>query len=108
MDCARGHLGLATFQHVLTDSRIHNIPIVLETEGFEKDEVWEKEIEVLNRLSSAGRVNDDGSDAHGHGKKFLQELVGEVKKVVNTAAGASKKTAKPAKGKKKGHPDDEE
>lgn len=46
-----GFLGLKTFHHILTDERIQNIPLVMETPQYDDDEVWRKELEVLNRLS---------------------------------------------------------
>ena len=50
----RGYLGLATFRHILTDPRTQNIPLILETPSFEQpEEVWGKEIAVLQRISGA-------------------------------------------------------
>ncbi|KAL0063477.1 DNA-(apurinic or apyrimidinic site) lyase [Marasmius tenuissimus] len=50
-----GHLKLQTFHHILTDPRVQDIPLVLETPSHEENtrnwDVWAKEIEVLNRLS---------------------------------------------------------
>ncbi|KAF9266355.1 AP endonuclease [Marasmius fiardii PR-910] len=51
-----GHLKLQTFRHILTDPRVQDIPLVLETPSHEENtgnwDVWKKEIDVLTRLSS--------------------------------------------------------
>ncbi|KAG7090059.1 hypothetical protein E1B28_011676 [Marasmius oreades] len=51
-----GHLKLQTFRHILIDPRVQDIPLVLETPSHEENtgnwDVWKKEIDVLNRLSS--------------------------------------------------------
>ncbi|EGN95779.1 hypothetical protein SERLA73DRAFT_162523 [Serpula lacrymans var. lacrymans S7.3] len=78
-----GHLGLRAFHHIVTDPRLQNIPLVLETPSFETTEIWTKEIEVLNRLS----------DLHGQDESALLEgLSDEIKKVVQ-----SKSNSKPPK-----------
>ncbi|KAG6892920.1 hypothetical protein C0992_011881, partial [Termitomyces sp. T32_za158] len=47
-----GHIGIVGFHHILNDSRVQHIPLILETPSFEQPgEVWAKEIEALNRLS---------------------------------------------------------
>ena len=35
----------------MTDPRLQNIPLILETPSFEDPKVWQKEVDVLNRLS---------------------------------------------------------
>ncbi|EGO21301.1 hypothetical protein SERLADRAFT_373106 [Serpula lacrymans var. lacrymans S7.9] len=42
-----GHLGLRAFHHIVTDPRLQNIPLVLETPSFETTEIWTKEIETF-------------------------------------------------------------
>ncbi|KAL0566766.1 DNA-(apurinic or apyrimidinic site) lyase [Marasmius crinis-equi] len=50
-----GHLKLQTFRHILSDPRVQDIPLVLETPCHEENtgswDVWKKEIEILNRMS---------------------------------------------------------
>jgi AP endonuclease 1 len=83
-----GHIGLQAFHHILTDPRVQNIPLVLETPSFEKPEVWGKEVEVLNRLSST----------HGNEEKLEWEaMVEEIKAVVEEASGGTAKTQKKGK-----------
>ncbi|TFK65196.1 AP endonuclease [Pluteus cervinus] len=48
-----GHIGMTGFLQILTDPRVQDIPLILETPSFEEPTtVWRKEIEVLNKLSS--------------------------------------------------------
>jgi len=89
-----GQLSLLTFQHIVTDSRLHNIPLILETPNFDDDGVWKKEVEVLHMLSGTGK---EGSQK----QLSLEELTGDVKKLVEKASGGSKKTTKARAGKKK-------
>ena len=66
----------------MTDKRIQGMPVVLETPSFEKNEVWTKEIEVLNGMSG---IVDDGGDN--------ETMLGwdvEIKAVVKKANGTSK------------------
>ncbi|KZS91029.1 AP endonuclease [Sistotremastrum niveocremeum HHB9708] len=46
-----GHIGIQAFKRIVTDRRTRDIPLILETPGFEKVDVWTKEIDVLNRIS---------------------------------------------------------
>src|SRR5689334_2438880 len=49
---SRGSLGLNAFRHVMNDSRVQNIPLILETPSFERPvDVWGKEVAVLQQLS---------------------------------------------------------
>ncbi|ETW86372.1 hypothetical protein HETIRDRAFT_240647, partial [Heterobasidion irregulare TC 32-1] len=47
-----GALTISAFSHVLSDSRMQGIPLVLETPAHDLDAVWSAEIAALNRLSS--------------------------------------------------------
>lgn len=47
----RGHIGIDPFIFIVTDPRLRNIPLILETPSFEDPKVWQKEVDVLNRLS---------------------------------------------------------
>jgi AP endonuclease-1 len=72
-------LGLPVFHHILTDKRVQNLPLILETPSFEKPEVWATELEVLNRLSNLAVV-ESASDN--------DEMVNVIKETVKKA-GAS-------------------
>lgn len=54
-----GELRLTSFAHILTDSRMQNIPLVLETPMHDAHEVWRTEIAALNRLCSASSSGAD-------------------------------------------------
>ncbi|KAI0074196.1 AP endonuclease [Panus rudis PR-1116 ss-1] len=92
-----GELSLSTFSHIVTDPRTKNIPLILETPAYDAPgsglldgmEVWKKEVEVLNRLSS----NPDASQGE------LDAWTQEIRKVVREAS--SKKNAKGGKQKEK-------
>ncbi|KAJ7580740.1 xylose isomerase-like protein, partial [Mycena floridula] len=53
-----GTIGLAGFRHIVTDRRVQNIPLILETPSFERLSVWRKEIEVLYRVSGVGLASE--------------------------------------------------
>lgn len=65
---------------------MQNIPLVLETPSFEKPEVWGKEVEVLNRLSSSLENGE---------KLEWDPMVEEIKDIVKEASGGA--SAKPQK-----------
>ncbi|KZT23879.1 AP endonuclease [Neolentinus lepideus HHB14362 ss-1] len=85
-----GFLGLKTFHHILVDERIQNIPLVMETPQYDDNEVWRKELEVLNRLSGLSiseEVKTKGAD--------LVSWTDEIQAVVKAAnAAGNKKGAK--------------
>ncbi|KAJ4493879.1 xylose isomerase-like protein [Lentinula edodes] len=63
-----GHLSIRTFAHILADPRMQDIPLILETPSHEESsknwDVWAKEIEVLNLLSTSSTPNTNAaSDA---------------------------------------------
>jgi AP endonuclease-1 len=73
-------LGLPAFHHILTDKRVQNLPLILETPSFEKPEVWATELEVLNRLSNLVVV-ESTSDSDG--------MVNVIKETVKKAGGST-------------------
>ncbi|KII89165.1 hypothetical protein PLICRDRAFT_139470 [Plicaturopsis crispa FD-325 SS-3] len=77
-----GHLGISAFHHILMDPRMQNLPLILETPGFDTTDVAKKEIEVSNRLSQTSAV--DGHD----------QWVEEIREAVKMAGGGQKKPAK--------------
>ncbi|KAG9038893.1 hypothetical protein FRB95_013571 [Tulasnella sp. JGI-2019a] len=46
-----GSIGLEALGHIVSDIRMKNLPLILETPGFDCKTVWAKEIDVLNRVS---------------------------------------------------------
>ncbi|KZP19724.1 AP endonuclease [Athelia psychrophila] len=74
-----GHLGLAAFHHILTDTRLHGLPLTLETPSFEVEDVWRKEVEVLNRLSAL-------TAPEGQAVGWAQEMAEEVRTAVQYAS----------------------
>lgn len=81
-----GHIGLPAFRHVVTDDRLHNIPLVLETPSLESTEIWTTEIDVLNRLSI---MKDTGDN-----QIVLQEMVDDIKTAVRKAGGGATSASK--------------
>ncbi|KAJ3733791.1 xylose isomerase-like protein [Lentinula guzmanii] len=99
-----GHLSIQTFAHILTDPRMQDIPLILETpshEGSNKNwDVWVKEIEVLNLLSvgtnSAVCSSPCGKDAK-HASEVTYDLLARGIKDVIQATGSSTKGGKSTK-----------
>ena len=117
-----GKLGLLAFANLMSDSRLDELPIILETPMLdgtlnaagEGGGVWRREIELLYNLERVGKQStadkleeDVAADAE------VQRLFGEIKEIVEAARAeeAIKKAAKkalkaeagtPAKGKKGG------
>ncbi|EPQ57706.1 AP endonuclease [Gloeophyllum trabeum ATCC 11539] len=54
-----GFLGLRTFHHILTDPRTRGLPLVMETPQYDDVAVWQKELEVLNRLSTLPHPDEE-------------------------------------------------
>ncbi|TDL19144.1 AP endonuclease [Rickenella mellea] len=98
-----GHIDLRAFSHIVTDPRLKDIPLILETPIFDSPSVWKKEIEILNRLSLIRSADVEvGVEDAGDGESdvVFEEMVREVKEEV--AVFAAKKEAKAGKaGKKK-------
>jgi AP endonuclease-1 len=98
---SRGTLGIPAFSSILTDPRIQNIPLILETPSFEKPkEVWGVEISVLNRLSDGAGGLEASEDGEEPGDKMKspsaevdsEKLVEEVREAVKSV---NKTTVKP-------------
>jgi len=70
-----GKIGIKAFSFFMRDQRMKELPMILETE---REEVWPKEIEVLQRM--------------GRGEENFEEMASEIKEVV-------KRYAKPVKEK---------
>ncbi|KAJ3767089.1 AP endonuclease [Lentinula raphanica] len=98
-----GHLSIQTFALILTDPRMQDIPLVLETpshEGSSKNwDVWIKEIEVLNALSlspSSGLDSGKETNINGASNMNFDLLTRGIKDVI-AAAGGTPGRKKPAK-----------
>lgn len=103
---SRGHIGLSAFHHILTDPRVQGIPLVLETPSFEKPEqVWKKEIDVLNHLSlTSDQLGDNEHDMGSVIEIELEKWAEELKEVVVAAGGGKEKekvVKRVGKGKKR-------
>ena len=85
LESLRGFLGIRTFAHILSDHRVQGIPLILETQSFEKPrEVWGKEILVLQRLA--------GVETESHpnlSDTDERELASEVREVVKRMGGST-------------------
>ncbi|KIL67037.1 hypothetical protein M378DRAFT_1025585 [Amanita muscaria Koide BX008] len=79
-----GYLGIRTFSHLLSDPRVQGIPLILETQSFEKPkDVWGKEIQVLQRLVT---IN---ADQHGALTDIEEkEMSDSIRVVVNLVGGS--------------------
>lgn len=93
-----GEIGVSAFHQILSDPRIQDIPLILETPNFEQPEIWAKEIEALNSLSTREEpiTEVDAPDV----LSGIQALVKQ-----HGGAAQAKKAAKPkaaTKGRKKG------
>ncbi|KDQ61279.1 hypothetical protein JAAARDRAFT_191370 [Jaapia argillacea MUCL 33604] len=112
-----GHLSLRAFHHILTDERVQNIPLILETPSQENNDIWIKEVEILNRLSTLKL--DEPKDAGGEGDEggqLLDAMMEEIKEVVKKVTATNPKAAKgggkgsskrAVKGRKKAGEEDE-
>ncbi|KAH0826901.1 xylose isomerase-like protein [Lanmaoa asiatica] len=79
-----GTLKLSAFLTILSDPRVQNIPLILETPTFEAMEVWECEIKVLNMLSEVGAGSGACVEEERHTRKeeILREMVGDIQSVI--------------------------
>jgi len=84
-----GTIGLQTFNFLLKDSRLANIPMVLETPSFEQKEVWGLEIEVLYSLEK--RTDEDWDAARTKIKDIVAWAEAEQKKPSKGKAGGKRK-----------------
>ena len=86
----RGFLGIRTFAHILSDPRVQDIPLILETPSFEKPrEVWGNEIQVLQRLS--------GIETGDHSNISEKELTDSVREVIKLVGGSTAKKSRTSK-----------
>lgn len=104
----RGFLGIRTFAHILSDPRVQDIPLILETQSFEKPrEVWGKEIQVLQRL--AGIETGIHSNLSDTKEKELTDSVREVIKLVGGSTAKKFRTSKAIVNRRKSdHHDNDE
>jgi AP endonuclease-1 len=79
----RGKIGIRAFSFFMRDGRMKGLPMVLETET---EEVWPKEVEVLQRMAQ--------------GEDNFDEMVGEIKELVKKHGKATKD--KPSKARSGG------
>ncbi|KAG9313328.1 xylose isomerase-like protein [Chiua virens] len=92
-----GTLGLSAFLTILSDPRVQNIPLILETPTFEAVEVWEREIQVLNTLSEVGAASVvNAKDEGGTVGERLNRLVGDIQNVVREYCGPKENIGKKA------------
>ncbi|KIM77488.1 hypothetical protein PILCRDRAFT_11935 [Piloderma croceum F 1598] len=82
---------LPAFRRILSDHRLQNIPIVIETPSFESTEIWTSEVEVLNQLSSMGDTDEDRAAVAAIETK-IKGVVRRVSASANAAAKSGKKT----------------
>ncbi|KAL0946362.1 hypothetical protein HGRIS_012595 [Hohenbuehelia grisea] len=85
-----GHIGLAAFHHILTDPRVQNIPLILETPTSEDPSVWAAEIKVLNQLSALAVP-----DAPDNSNVAYTELLGSIRSVSKIAEAKTGKSKTP-------------
>ena len=91
----RGTLKLSAFLTILSDPRVQNIPLILETPTFEAVEVWECEIRVLNMLSEVGGGSGGSAGEEGNmgREEMLKELMGDIRNVVREKGGKKSTSA---------------
>ena len=120
----RGHLGLHTFAHILSDPRTRDIPLILETPAYdvpssgsaaarerlatEGMSVWRTEVSVLNRVS--GRLptseevksEDETELKESELTEFREEIANAVAEASKTRGAKGKKTDGASGGERKG------
>ncbi|KAI9574151.1 AP endonuclease [Boletus coccyginus] len=79
-----GTLKLPAFLTILSDPRVQDIPLILETPTFEAVEVWECEIKVLNALSEVGADSgaDVGEEREAERQEVLKDMVGDIRSAI--------------------------
>ncbi|EIM89548.1 AP endonuclease [Stereum hirsutum FP-91666 SS1] len=100
-----GELRLTSFAHILTDSRMQNIPLVLETPMRDDHEVWRTEVAALNRLSNT--TNSRASTTTGPSAIDESITVGEAEvrsMVAKHGGGKEKGTSKGKDKARRGKP----
>ncbi|KIM22190.1 hypothetical protein M408DRAFT_333026 [Serendipita vermifera MAFF 305830] len=88
-----GHIGLRAFGFLMRDDRMKGLPMVLETET---EEVWPKEVEILQRMADPATPEDQFDF-----EAMAEEIKVEVKKYAKEKPEKPKKEAAPKKGKGK-------
>ncbi|TFK17915.1 AP endonuclease [Coprinopsis marcescibilis] len=103
-----GTLKLEAFSHILSDPRVHDVPLILETPSFEKPrEVWGTEIQVLNSLSPP-QPSEGPSDQQLDSKtgtdngRSMEELAERVRNAVKGVSAGGKGKASKKTGAVKG------
>lgn len=93
----RGFIGLRAFGFLMRDERLKNLPMVLETPT---EEVWPKEIEVLQRMANP-EVQDEDLDFEAmtdeiktEAKKYEKEKKPKEKTKEKATVKKTKKTKK--------------
>jgi AP endonuclease-1 len=114
----RGHLGLDAFRNLMNDSRVQNIPLIIETPSFEAPrELWAKEIAVLQHLSRTTMESKENQEAlksiigDPRSDKELVEMIKSTVKAVQGSQGkkaGTQKTGKKKGGKRKRDEDEDE
>lgn len=87
-----GHLGIATFRHIVSDPRTQDIPLILETPTFEATDIWTKEIAALNCLSNLVEDNEV--------PETELSLVNEITSLVRSHAASKTEKASKARARK--------
>ncbi|KAG6371883.1 xylose isomerase-like protein [Boletus reticuloceps] len=79
-----GTLKLPAFLTILSDPRVQNIPLILETPTFEAMEVWECEIKVLNALSEVGATSGASGEEENLAERedILNDKLGDIRSVI--------------------------
>ncbi|KAF9070827.1 xylose isomerase-like protein [Rhodocollybia butyracea] len=91
-----GHISIQAFAHILADPRMQDIPLILETPSHEETSknwnVWAKEIEVLNVLSSSTlEILEPSEPTDVVGARF-DSLMQDIREVIKAAGGGKAKT----------------
>jgi len=92
---------LHAFGHIVRDTRVQHIPLVLETPTGENEEIWARELDALHTLSTS-ILNDNVPPAVDTTDRLLDNIrvLVKEKKPAKSAAGKKKATSN-GKGKGK-------
>jgi len=107
----RGEIPLSSFGYLMRDTRLKDIPMILETPINDDPSVWQKEIEVLYKLQDLFEDDTEGLQGlEDEIAKSVAKSVKDVKPKATTKAKAATK-AKPVakkKGAKRSRDEEEE
>lgn len=92
-----GTLGLSAFLTILSDPRVQNIPLILETPTFEAVEVWECEIKLLNALSEIGAGSGAKGERDTGREEMLKEMLDDLRSVIREYRDPKDKVSKRSK-----------